>query len=484
MKKEHLSDLVHQLITFPHETEWVEFKHNRADPQEIGEYISALSNSCMLHGKPWGYIIWGIQDGSHSIVGTTFQPRKAKKGNQELESWLLNLLDPGIEVKIYEEEINHHRIVLFEIQAASTRPVRFSGIEYIRIGSCKKKLHDFPEKERALWRLFDDFSFEKGIAKEHVSSDEILTLLDYPNYFQLLHQTFPDNKNAIIQRLLSEGMIQSASGNNYNISNIGAILFARNLEDFGSLSRKALRIIVYQGDNRVKTIKEHKMNKGYAVGFKEAIEYINELLPRNEEIGEVFRREVRMYPEIAVRELAANALIHQDFSITGTGPMVEIFINRMEITNPGIPLVQTDRFLDSPPKSRNEALAAFLRRIGICEERGTGVDKVVFETEFYQLPAPLFEVSGGHTRAVLFVRRELKKMDKEDRIRACYLHACLKYVQRDYMTNTSLRERFGIEEKNSATASRLIKEAIEAERIKVYDTTSSRKYMKYTPHWA
>lgn len=279
-------------------------------------------------------------------------------------------------------------------------------------------------------------------------------------------------------------MIHAFSGKQYNISNVGTILFARNLEDFSNLGRKALRIIVYQGDNRVKTIKEHKMDKGYAIGFKDAIEYINDLLPRNEEIGEVFRREVRMYPEIAVRELVANALIHQDFSITGTGPMVEIFTNRMEITNPGIPLVQTDRFLDSPPKSRNEALASFMRRIGICEERGSGVDKIVFETELYQLPAPLFEVTGEHTRAILFARQKLREMDREDRIRASYLHACLKYVQRDYMTNTSLRKRFAIEEKNSAIASRLIKEAVEAKRIKPHDTTASKKYMKYTPHWA
>jgi predicted HTH transcriptional regulator len=484
MRKEGLKELLLQLIALPHETEWVEFKHNQTNPQEIGEYISALSNSCALHGKTRGYIIWGIQDITHSIIGTSFKPRKQKKGNQELESWLLGLLDPKIEVKIHEDEIDGHHIVIFEIQAAYARPVRFSGIEYIRVGSYKKKLQEFPEKERALWRIFDRLSFEKGIAKERLTADEVLSLIDYPNYFQLLQQALPDNKNAILHRLLSEDIIQTTSEKHYSISNVGAVLFARNLEDFGNLGRKALRIVVYQGDSRVKTIKEHKMDKGYAIGFKEAIEYVNELLPRNEEIGNVFRREVRMYPEIAVRELVANALIHQDFSVTGTGPMIEVFNNRMEITNPGIPLVQTDRFLDSPPKSRNEALASFMRRIGICEERGSGVDKVVFETELYQLPAPLFEVTNEHTRAVLFARRELKAMDKEDRIRACYLHSCLKYVQRDYMTNTSLRTRFGIEEKNSAIASRLIKEAITAKRIKIHDKTASKKYMKYTPHWA
>jgi ATP-dependent DNA helicase RecG len=156
----------------------------------------------------------------------------------------------------------------------------------------------------------------------------------------------------------------------------------------------------------------------------------------------------------------------------------------MEITNPGLPLVQTDRFLDSPPRSRNEALASFMRRIGVCEERGSGVDKVVSQTELYQLPAPLFETTAEHTRAVLFAHRDLKDMDKADRVRACYLHACLRYVQRDHMTNATLRERFDIEEKNSATASRLIKETLEAGQIVPYDEYAGRKYMKYLPWWA
>jgi predicted HTH transcriptional regulator len=196
------------------------------------------------------------------------------------------------------------------------------------------------------------------------------------------------------------------------------------------------------------------------------------------------RQEVPVYPELAVRELVANAIIHQDFFIRGTGPMIEIFSDRMEITNPGIPLVKTERFLDSPPKSRNEALASFLRRVGICEERGSGIDKVVFQTEVYQLPAPMFEVAEEHTRVVLFAPKALNDMDKNDRIRACYLHACLKYVNRDFMTNSSLRQRFGIEAHNSAIASRIIRVTIEAGFVRLYDPNMSRKYTKYVPFWS
>lgn len=170
----------------------------------------------------------------------------------------------------------------------------------------------------------------------------------------------------------------------------------------------------------------------------------------------------------------------------GTNPMVEIFSDRMEITNPGIPLVDTNRFLDSPPRSRNEALASFLRRIGICEERGSGIDKVVFQTELYQLPAPIFEQTDNHTRSILFAHREFAEMTKEDRIRACYLHCCLKYVNREYMNNGSLRERFGIDAKNSAMVSRIIKEtcAKEISLIKLYDPEAGNKARKYVPWWA
>ena len=164
--------------------------------------------------------------------------------------------------------------------------------------------------------------------------------------------------------------------------------------------------------------------------------------------------------------------------------MIEIFADRMEITNPGLPLVKTERFLDTPPRSRNEALASFMRRVGICEERGSGVDKVVFQTEFYQLPAPIFETVEGSTRAVLFAHKRLREMDRADRTRACYLHACLRYVERDPMTNSSLRERFGIAEKNSAMASRIIREAMEDQLVKPYDPDQGKKYAKYLPYWA
>ena len=207
-------------------------------------------------------------------------------------------------------------------------------------------------------------------------------------------------------------------------------------------------------------------------------------MPVNEVIEKALRKTVAVFPELAVRELVANALIHQAFFVTGAGPMVEIFDDRIEITNPGEPLVDTQRFVDTPPKSRNETLASMMHRLRICEERGSGIDKVIAQIEIYQLPAPLFEVPEGFTRVVLFAHKPLIAMDKAERVRACYLHACLKYVSREFLTNASLRERFGVEEKNKAAVSRYIREAVDAGVIKPFDEDAARKLMKYVPFWA
>lgn len=251
------------------------------------------------------------------------------------------------------------------------------------------------------------------------------------------------------------------------------------------MGRKAIRVILYSGDNRIHTQREELFDKGYAVAFEEIIKFINNQLPQNEQIGQALRQNKKMYPEIAIRELVANAIIHQDFNMTGVSSTVEIFCDRMEIRNPGEPLVETIRFIDVPPQSRNEDLAAFMRRINICEERGSGIDKVVDSVEIFQLPAPDFRVNNKHTQAILFAYRELREMDKSDRIRACYQHACLRFVSNKQMTNESLRKRFAINDKNYSMASRIIADTIAEKLIKRYDPENkSKKHAKYVPFWA
>lgn len=481
---DYLVSLVRELCKLPQETEWAEFKVSDAEPEQIGEYLSALANSAALAGKAFAYLVWGISDGTHAVLGTRFAPRTCKVGNEELENWLLRSLAPKIHFRFFEVAVDGLPVVVLEIERAFRQPVQFQGQEFIRVGSYKKRLKDFPEKERALWRLFDKAPFESSVAAERLPDDEVLRLLDYPAYFDLLKRSLPENREGILAALIDDALITPCMAGGWNISNLGAVLFAKRLEDFAALKRKTLRVIQYRGNSRIDTIKEQVGAKGYASGFEGLISYVNGLLPSNEVIGQALRKRVPMYPELAIRELVANALIHQDFFMTGVGPMVEIFADRIEVSNPGAPLVDTQRFVDTPPRSRNEALASMMRRIGICEERGSGWDKIVFQTEIYQLPAPLPEQTDDHTRVVLFAHRPLTRMDKADRVRAVYLHACLRYVNREHMTNTSVRERFGIESKNSAAASRLIREAVEDGRVLPYDAGAAPKMMRYIPYWA
>ncbi|MCX5811231.1 MAG: putative DNA binding domain-containing protein [Proteobacteria bacterium] len=479
-----LTGLLAELRNLPRETKWVEFKENNNNPEEIGEYISGLSNSAALCGKTHGYVIWGIADKTHEVVGTDFRPGTAKKGNEDLESWLLRLLSPRIDFHFWPIDVAEQLIVLLEIPRASSKPVQFQGNRFIRVGSYLKKLKDFPEKERELWRIFDRVPFEEIKAVERLPGKDVLALLDYPSYFDLLKLPLPDGAQKILERLSEERMVSINQAGGWDITNLGAVLFAKNMEQFKGLRRKIVRVVFYDDKGRLKTIREHVDRKGYATGFQGLIDFLNGALPQNEEIGKALRKEMSMFPEPAIRELVANALIHQDLSVTGSGPMIEVFSDRIEITNPGLPLVNTDRFLDSPPRSRNEVLASFMRRAGICEERGSGVDKVVFQTELFQLPAPSFETPEGSTRAVLSAYKALKDMDRTDRVRACYLHACLRFVHRDPMTNSSLRERFGILEHNAAIASRIIRDTMEEKRIKPYDPEQGKKYAKYVPFWA
>ena len=466
------------------ETEWVEYKRNYADPEEIGQYISALANAAALNEQPRGYLLWGVEDGTGKLVGTTFDPHRARKGNEPLENWLLRLLEPRIHFSFHVVNVDDIRIVVAEIHRATSVPVRFKGVDYIRVGSITRPLRDAPERERALWRVFDRSPFETRVIHDGMSAEAALGLLDWPAYYKLLKLPVVQIPRAVAGSLRLDGMLRQDAADSWGLTNLGAILLAEDLRDFPHLQRKAVRVIQYPGKDRMETTREQVFYRGYAAGFERLIDYVDALLPTNEVIGNAIREVVSTFPGIAVRELIANMLIHQDLAVTGAGPMVEIFADRIEISNPGESLVETDRLIDAPPRSRNEALAAIMRRIGICEERGSGIDKVMLAVELAQLPAPLFETPPGATRVVLFAHRDLKDMTRADRLRAVYQHACLRHVMGEKTSNATLRERFGIAGRNAAAASRLLSEALKAGNIVIEDSEVGTRSRAYLPFWA
>jgi len=482
MNEKEIKTIIADIQASPKEGEWFEIKENNANPEEIGEYVSALANGAAYMAQSKGYLVFGMTDVMHTIVGTTFNPKLQKIGNQEIENWIATQLSPRIDFTIHEITINGKHVVLFIIDSAGNTPVKFKGTAYIRVGSCKKKLAEHPERERKIWQNTHNSFFETKIALAGISADEVLTFIDYPFVFRLLKMPLPDNKTGILEKLTEEKIIQKRAAS-YDITNLGAILFASDLKYFNSLSRKAIRVIFYKGDNRINAIKEQPETKGYAIAFEGLVDYINANLPVNEKIGDAIRIDTPMYPPIAIREFVANALIHQDFSIGGTSPMVEIFKTRMEITNPGKPLINTLRFIDHAPRSRNEQLASMMRRMNFCEERGSGVDRAIEQCEIYQLPAPDFTDETDFTRITLYAPRTLRQMNREDKIRACYQHCCLLYVTGEKMTNETLRKRLDILPGNYSTASRIIADTINEKLIKLDDSSRSRKYAQYIPIW-
>lgn len=440
-----------------------------------------MSNNAALAGRPYGYLVFGVEDGTHSIIGTTFHAKHDKVGGEDLEHWLINRLNPRIDIESIEFDYEGKHISMYKIPAATARPVSFFHTAYIRVKSITRKLEDYPEKEAKLWNINRQKPLNKIPVKACKNSNEVVALLSVETYFDRLKIPMPQTTEGIIERFLSEGFIIPDEVG-FDITELGAILLAKELRQFVSLYRKAVRVIVYKGKGKTETIREQSFEQGYAVCFPQLIDWINGQLPANEEIGRAFRTDVRMYPEIAVREITANMLIHQSFRELGF-PMVEIYSNRIEISSPGKPLIDTDRFIDEY-QSRNEELADIMRRMGFCEEKGSGMDKALKAVEQYQLPPIKYKVSDTRTTIILSEYKSWKETSKEERVQACYQHACLKYVSNEMMTNKSFRERMGLEDKNYAVASVIISETLKRGLVKIGTPEgTNRRDLAYIPSW-
>ena len=481
---ENLNLLVKELINIKDEAPWIEFKHNNYNPEMIAEDISALANSAALYDKKCAYMIWGINDKTHEIVGTDYDLQSLKKGNQELENWLRSLLSPNAEFEFHKVIINGLNVGILKIYKANNHTVTFQKTDYIRVGSYTKKLKDHPQLEMKLWDKLRSFRFEEQFARNDLSLNDALQILNSTTYFDLKEIPVPSDMEGIGHYMLEEGAIIKQDNGLYSITNLGAVLFAKRLSDFDRISRKAIRVVQYKGNNRLSMLKEDLGNKGYVIGFEGLLKYIEAIVPSEENISMALRTKKSAYPMIAIREIIANALIHQDFTVSGTGPLVEIFEDRIEVTNSGCPLVDINRIIDNPPKSRNEKLASLMRKLRVCEELGTGWDKIVIACEFMQLPAPKIEIYEDSTKVTLYSKIPFTNLSTEEKLWSCYLHACIKYVQNEHLTNSSLRERFALPESSSGSISRLIKEAVNKKMIKPLDPETAPRYMKYIPIWA
>ncbi len=462
----------------PQELNEIDWKSGLSDKSDrLAQHISAFAN----HANG-GYLAFGIDnDGKPKPLDKTEMDTIVQKLGNIARN---NLAQPvGIEHTVADYKGN--TVLFIHIPEHIDKPVHLRGSDilesYKRSAGQTVKLSRHEVKQ--LIAISSGFDFESQIAMHNVSDDDVMKLLDYDSYFTLQEKRLPDTKLSILQTLATDDLIKKTQ-NGWDILNLGAILFSKDVKNFKELKRKAIRVIVYKETSRINALKEQEEGRGYASGFEGFVNYIMDQLPSNEVIENALRKKVKVYPEKAIREFVANALIHQDFSVTGSGVMIEIFTDRIEITNPGVPLVDTNRFIDTAPKSRNENLASLMRRLNICEERGSGIDRAIESIEVYQLPAPKFIRGDDYTRVIMYAPTPLTRMNNDDRIRACYQHTCLQYVNNQQVNNQSVRKRFNIAKNNVSFASKIIADTLEAGLIKASDPeNASKKFASYVPFW-
>lgn len=482
---ENLNQLVRNLINLPRETSWVEFKLNNYDGEMIGQRICALANAAVLEDRRVAYLVWGIDDATHEIIGTAYDfPTYKVNKTDEMEAWLRQRLSRNADFQYEEICIEGKKIGLLMISPAVGYPVSFCHIEYIRLGSITRRLEELKELSSRLWAKLRGGAFEQQIAKIDCAIDDVVSELDVSKYFSLKNLPYPSTYEGVIHYLVEDDLLIKQDNGLYSITNLGAILFSKKLSKIRGVGRKALRIVKYKDRSRVEIEKSYDFEGGYASIFEEAINLIGALTPGSEPIINGVRIRETAFSDISVREALVNALIHQDFTESGTGPVLEIFSDRIEVSNPGVPLVSIERIIDTTPKSRNEKLASLMRQFHICEELGTGWDKIVLGCESMNLPPPKLQVYESGTRLTLYVYRPYADWPMEDRLRACYYHACVKFVLNEHLTNSSFRERLGVPMSSAGSVSRVIAEAIAKKLIKPLDENAGNRYMKYMPFWA
>jgi len=448
---------------------------------KLSKHISAFANQ-----PGGGFLVFGIDD--KTGIPKSISKEKADIIVQKLSSLCRDTVSPLVSIDHRMLSYQDQSLLFIHINESAIKPVHLSGLTiedaYIRSGGTTRKASR--QDVGSLMLNSKTPQFEELHASKLKSSDEVLNKLDYRTIYKLLEKPVPQNEKEILSWMESEKMIEEVDGAGLYITNFGALAAAYNLKEFDGLARKSIRLVKYKGKNKIETEREFPGTKGYAIGFDGLVEFMKALLPSSEIIKNALRRETTVYPEIALRELIANALIHQDFTIRGSGPMIEIFDDRIEIANPGqlLPSKKIDRLIRTSPESRNEVLASAFRRFNICEERGSGLEKAVSAIELYGLPPLRFEELSNSFRVTMYSPRSFAELTRAERIEACYQHSILKYYSGGGMTNTSLRERFMMHEKQRPQVSLVIKEALKLGKIKPRDPKNvSTKFAEYIPAW-
>jgi len=470
-----LKDSLYPVPIELNELDWKSGISSKTD--RLAQHICAFAN---LQGG--GLLVYGVNnDASLFSISQT----EADRIVTLLGNIAKNNLNTSIEIEHSIMDFQGHSLLFVHIPEQSDKPAHLRGNDmfncYTRsagqtVKMTRKQVQILISQSRGI-------QFEEMLALENLTKDQVLEKINYQKLYELLDKNISKNTDSIIAVLKEYNFIKDKN-NSWAITNLGAILFAKDINDYPDLKGRNVIVRQYVGSNNRELEKEQNGVFGYAAGFEGLINFIIKQLPKTE-IIEGIRKDVPIYPKVAIREFVANALIHQDFAISGMPITIEIFSNRFVITNPGAPLNDVNRLLDMPPRSRNEILAQSMLLLGICERRGSGIDRAIAAIEERKLPPVKFEKSETHTKVILFPPKKLNEMTKTEKIRACYQHACLLFEDRKDLNNQSVRERFGIDKNSSYIASKIIADTFSAGLIKLSDPEiTSKKYATYVPYYA
>ncbi len=371
--------LIDRLRAMPTETEWFEFKRNHWEPQLLGEYLSALANSACLAGQPQGYLLFGIDDATHEVVGTQFDPYTTKaKGNQDLLPWLAAGLRPNAGVEPHIVEHPGGRVVLFEIGPARNQPVSFYGTPFIRVGSSKTELRNHPEKARAIWTRGRDWSADvceaatpADLDPEAVAKAREQFVVKHPGQASDVAE-WDDLTFLNKAKVLKQGVVTHT-----------ALLLLGRAESATLLSPAVAKIswVLKDADNR--GLDYEHFGPPFLLAGDRLQKRIRNLIVRALPSGTLFPQEITQYDPWVIREALHNCIAHQDYSLHGRIVVVE-FPDRVLLTNVGNFLpgdIETVIRQDAPQAIyRNPFLADAMVELNLIDTQGGGI-KRMFETQ-------------------------------------------------------------------------------------------------------
>lgn len=387
MTDKELAALIDRLRAEPREAEWLEFKDSYYEPQAIGEYVSALANAACLEGKPRGYLVFGIDDKSHEIVGTSFDPYAAKaKGNQDLLIWLSMGLQPNVGFEVYTLDHPKGRVVLFEINPAWNTPICFYGSSYIRVGASKTELYKHPEKQRAIWTSRIDWSAQ---IVESASLDDLdpEALAMAREQFRIKHP----NQAAELSGWDEITFLNKAKLAVHGKLAHAALLLVGKPESSALLSPAVARISWILKDDKNKELDYEHFGPPFISRVNGVLSRIRNLKIRTLPSGTLFPQELSQYDPWVIREALNNAIAHQDYGLHGRIQVVET-PSSVLITNVGgfLPGSVEKVISQNAPLEiyRNPFLAEAMVNLNMIDTQGGGI-KRMFEKQkqrFFPMP--------------------------------------------------------------------------------------------------